>query len=81
MEKSVGIAPANDILIQMITRDEICVNFDKFSIGSQMFRFQSVEDFEANCNMSGDLYDGVGHMKLIEFEDRHIVDITSGTSK
>ncbi|CAN6867839.1 unnamed protein product [Brassica oleracea] len=30
------------------------------------FRFHSYEDFEANCDLKGDLYDVVGHMKLVD---------------
>ncbi|CAN6853428.1 unnamed protein product [Brassica oleracea] len=30
------------------------------------FRFNSYEDFEANCDLKGDLYDVVGHMKLVD---------------
>ncbi|CAN6900710.1 unnamed protein product [Brassica oleracea var. botrytis] len=29
------------------------------------FRFHSYEEFQANCDLKGDLYDVVGHMKLI----------------
>ncbi|KAG2264380.1 hypothetical protein Bca52824_071459 [Brassica carinata] len=29
------------------------------------FRFRSYEDFAANCDLKGDLYDVVGHMKLV----------------
>ncbi|WZZ65335.1 hypothetical protein YC2023_076705 [Brassica napus] len=29
------------------------------------FRFHSFEDFQANCDRKGDLYDVVGHMKLV----------------
>ncbi|KAF8045909.1 hypothetical protein N665_4216s0003 [Sinapis alba] len=29
------------------------------------FRFHSYEDFEANCDLKGDLYDIVGHIKLV----------------
>ncbi|KAL0853533.1 hypothetical protein Bca101_058685 [Brassica carinata] len=29
------------------------------------FRFHSYEEFQANCDLKGDLYDIVGHMKLI----------------
>ncbi|XP_048601641.1 uncharacterized protein LOC106453461 [Brassica napus] len=29
------------------------------------FRFHSHEDFEANCDLRGDLYDVLGHMKLV----------------
>lgn len=29
------------------------------------FRFYSYEEFEANCDAKGDLYDVVGHMKLV----------------
>ncbi|KAG2314946.1 hypothetical protein Bca52824_018068 [Brassica carinata] len=30
-----------------------------------IFRFHSFEDFQANCDRKGDLYDVVGHMKLV----------------
>ncbi|CAN7077396.1 unnamed protein product [Brassica oleracea var. botrytis] len=39
---------------------EIPTSFDQDS-----FRFHSYEDFEANCDLKGDLYDVVGHMKLV----------------
>ncbi|KAG2288065.1 hypothetical protein Bca52824_047669 [Brassica carinata] len=29
------------------------------------FRFHSYEEFQANCECNGDLYDYVGHMKLV----------------
>ncbi|KAF3520044.1 hypothetical protein DY000_02062994 [Brassica cretica] len=29
------------------------------------FRFHSFEEFQANCDLKGDLYDVVGHMKLV----------------
>uniref|UniRef100_A0A0D2ZU11 Replication factor A C-terminal domain-containing protein n=2 Tax=Brassica oleracea var. oleracea TaxID=109376 RepID=A0A0D2ZU11_BRAOL len=29
------------------------------------FRFHSYEEFQANCDLKGDLYDVVGHMKLV----------------
>ncbi|CAN7014785.1 unnamed protein product [Brassica oleracea var. botrytis] len=29
------------------------------------FRFHSYDEFQANCNLKGDLYDVVGHMKLV----------------
>ncbi|XP_018514499.2 uncharacterized protein LOC103868132 [Brassica rapa] len=29
------------------------------------FRFHSYEDFEAGCDMKGDLYDVIGHLKLV----------------
>ncbi|KAF2568989.1 hypothetical protein F2Q70_00025684 [Brassica cretica] len=39
---------------------EIPISFDE-----DRFRFHSYEDFEANCDLKGDLYDVVGHMKLV----------------
>ncbi|WZY69642.1 hypothetical protein YC2023_001882 [Brassica napus] len=36
------------------------------SFGEDRFRFHSYEDFEANCDLKGDLYDVVGHMKLVD---------------
>ncbi|KAG2288420.1 hypothetical protein Bca52824_048024 [Brassica carinata] len=30
------------------------------------FRFHSYEEFQANCDLKGDLYDVVGHMKLVK---------------
>ncbi|KAL0802757.1 hypothetical protein Bca101_057933 [Brassica carinata] len=38
---------------------EIPIPFDE-----DRFRFHSHEDFQANCDLKGDLYDVVGHMKL-----------------
>ncbi|KAH0860832.1 hypothetical protein HID58_089093 [Brassica napus] len=32
------------------------------------FRFHSFEDFQANCDRKGDLYDVVGHMKVVNRE-------------
>ncbi|KAF2604855.1 hypothetical protein F2Q70_00025685 [Brassica cretica] len=40
---------------------EIPISFDE-----GRFRFHSYEDFEANCDLKGDLYDVVGHMKLVD---------------
>ncbi|XP_022553421.2 uncharacterized protein LOC111203708 [Brassica napus] len=34
-------------------------------IDEDRFRFHSHDDFEANCDLKGDLYDVVGHMKLV----------------
>ncbi|CAF1928098.1 unnamed protein product [Brassica napus] len=39
---------------------EIPTSFDE-----DRFRFHSYEDFEANCDLKDDLYDVVGHMKLV----------------
>ncbi|XP_048605502.1 uncharacterized protein LOC125583017 [Brassica napus] len=39
---------------------EIPTSFDE-----DRFRFHSYEDFQANCDVKGDLYDVVGHMKLV----------------
>ncbi|CDY70573.1 BnaCnng68900D, partial [Brassica napus] len=40
---------------------DIPISFDE-----DRFRFHSYEDFEANCDLKGDLYDVVGHMKLVD---------------
>ncbi|CAN6867799.1 unnamed protein product [Brassica oleracea] len=39
---------------------EVPISFDE-----DRFRFHSYEDFEANCDLKGDLYDVVGYMKLV----------------
>ncbi|KAF2570844.1 hypothetical protein F2Q70_00005196 [Brassica cretica] len=39
---------------------DIPIQFDE-----DHFRFHSYEDFEANCDLRGDLYAVVGHMKLV----------------
>uniref|UniRef100_M4CSF1 Replication factor A C-terminal domain-containing protein n=1 Tax=Brassica campestris TaxID=3711 RepID=M4CSF1_BRACM len=41
------------------------------------FRMHSYEDFEANCDLKGDLYDVLGHMKLVDGQcvtERPIID-------
>ncbi|KAF3499249.1 hypothetical protein F2Q69_00043824 [Brassica cretica] len=51
---------------------DIPLHFDEDS-----FRFHSYEDFEANCDLRGDLYDVVGHMKLVNGQtltERFILD-------
>ncbi|KAL0898572.1 hypothetical protein Bca101_082533 [Brassica carinata] len=35
-------------------------------INEDRFRFHSHKEFEANCDLKGDLYDVVGHMKLVD---------------
>ncbi|KAL0817612.1 hypothetical protein Bca101_074056 [Brassica carinata] len=47
------------------------------SIDEDRFRFHSHEDFETNCDLKGDLYDVVGHMKLVDGQtliERPIID-------
>ncbi|KAF2601837.1 hypothetical protein F2Q70_00025268 [Brassica cretica] len=49
---------------EMSVLREIPISFDE-----DRFRFHSYEDFEANCDLKGDLYaviDVVGHMKLVD---------------
>ncbi|CAF2280795.1 unnamed protein product [Brassica napus] len=46
---------------EMSVLHEIPISFDE-----DRFRFHSYEDFEANCDLKGDLYDVVGHMKLVD---------------
>ncbi|KAG2282155.1 hypothetical protein Bca4012_050678 [Brassica carinata] len=62
--------PVKKILIglEMLLIDEqlsvlldIPIPFDE-----DRFRFHSYGDFEANCDLKGDLYDVVGHMKLVD---------------
>ncbi|CAN7111174.1 unnamed protein product [Brassica rapa subsp. narinosa] len=45
----------------VVVLHEIPISFD-----GDRFRFHSYEDFEANCDLKGDLYDVVGHMKLVD---------------
>ncbi|CAN6856625.1 unnamed protein product [Brassica oleracea] len=45
---------------EMSVLHEVPISFDE-----DRFRFHSYEDFEANCDLKGDLYDVVGHMKLV----------------
>ncbi|CAF1705194.1 BnaC03g41440D [Brassica napus] len=45
---------------EMTVLHDIPIHFDE-----DRFRFHSYEDFEANCDLRGDLYDFVGHMKLV----------------
>ncbi|KAG2294606.1 hypothetical protein Bca52824_041275 [Brassica carinata] len=46
---------------EMSVLHEIPISFDE-----DRFRFHSHEDFEANCDLKGDLYDVIGHMKLVD---------------
>uniref|UniRef100_A0A0D3AW56 Replication factor A C-terminal domain-containing protein n=1 Tax=Brassica oleracea var. oleracea TaxID=109376 RepID=A0A0D3AW56_BRAOL len=46
---------------EMSVLHEIPISFDE-----DRFRFHSYEDFEANCDLKGDLYDVIGHMKLVD---------------
>ncbi|CAN7073854.1 unnamed protein product [Brassica oleracea var. botrytis] len=45
---------------KLIILHDIPIQFDE-----DHFRFHSYEDFEANCDLRGDLYAVVGHMKLV----------------
>ncbi|KAF3493560.1 hypothetical protein DY000_02058108 [Brassica cretica] len=45
---------------EMSVLHEVPISFDE-----DRFRFHSYEDFKANCDLKGDLYDVVGHMKLV----------------
>ncbi|KAG2264338.1 hypothetical protein Bca52824_071417 [Brassica carinata] len=45
---------------EMAVLHDIPIHFDE-----DRFRFHSYEDFKANCDLIGDLYDVVGHMKLV----------------
>ncbi|KAL0761263.1 hypothetical protein Bca101_077413 [Brassica carinata] len=46
---------------EMSVLHEIPISFDE-----DRFRFHSYEDFEANRDLKGDLYDVIGHMKLVD---------------
>ncbi|CAN6849111.1 unnamed protein product [Brassica oleracea] len=46
---------------EMSVLHEIPISFDE-----DRFRFHSYENFEANCDLKGDLYDVIGHMKLVD---------------
>ncbi|CAF1892052.1 BnaCnng35010D [Brassica napus] len=45
---------------EMSVLHEIPSSFDE-----DRFRFHSYEDFDANCDLKGDFYDVLGHMKLV----------------
>ncbi|KAG2265463.1 hypothetical protein Bca52824_072542 [Brassica carinata] len=45
---------------EMSVLHKVPISFDE-----DRFRFHSYEDFEANCDLKDDLYDVVGHMKLV----------------
>ncbi|KAG2281778.1 hypothetical protein Bca52824_052998 [Brassica carinata] len=45
---------------EMSVLHEIPISFDE-----DRFRFHSYKDFEANCDLKGDLHDVIGHMKLV----------------
>ncbi|CAF2271111.1 unnamed protein product, partial [Brassica napus] len=45
---------------ELIRLHDIPIHFDE-----DRFRFHSYEDFKANCDLRGDLYDVLGHMKLV----------------
>ncbi|KAL0750388.1 hypothetical protein Bca101_032391 [Brassica carinata] len=64
--------PIKKYLPDMKPLHDIPLHFDEDS-----FRFHSYEDFEANCDLRGDLYDVVGHMKLVNGQtltERFILD-------
>ncbi|WZZ06629.1 hypothetical protein YC2023_092550 [Brassica napus] len=48
-------------LPEMKVLHDIPIPFDE-----DRFRMHSYEDFEANCDLKGDLYDVLGHMKLVD---------------
>ncbi|WZZ65328.1 hypothetical protein YC2023_076698 [Brassica napus] len=41
------------------------------AILDQRFKFHSYADFEANCDLRGDLHDVVGHLKLVDGQPLH----------
>ncbi|CAG7906227.1 unnamed protein product [Brassica rapa] len=45
---------------ELIRLHDIPIHFDE-----DRYRFHSYEDFKANCDLRGDLYDVLGHMKLV----------------
>ncbi|CAN6870085.1 unnamed protein product [Brassica oleracea] len=64
--------PIKKYLPDMKLLHDIPLHFDEDS-----FRFHSYEDFEANCDLRGDLYGVVGHMKLVNEQtltERFILD-------
>ncbi|CDY33105.1 BnaC09g22010D [Brassica napus] len=42
-----------------------------FGSNNKRFKFHSYADFEANCDLRGDLHDVVGHLKLVDGQTLH----------
>ncbi|KAL0734689.1 hypothetical protein Bca4012_010899 [Brassica carinata] len=57
---------AHNVTVSFAHHSELSVIEDSpVAFPENHFRFYSYEEFEANCDAKGDLYDVVGHMKLV----------------
>ncbi|CAF1814926.1 unnamed protein product [Brassica napus] len=64
--KSVFRVADHTVTVSFSWNSELMVLLDcPTHFDADSFRFHSYEEFQANCNLKGDLYDVVGHMKLV----------------
>ncbi|KAF3580913.1 hypothetical protein DY000_02029340 [Brassica cretica] len=64
--KSVFRVADRTVTVSFSWNSELAVLLDCPShFDEDSFRFHSYEEFQANCNLKGDLYDVVGHMMLV----------------
>ncbi|KAH0917416.1 hypothetical protein HID58_025076 [Brassica napus] len=64
--KSVFRVADHTVTVSFSWNSELAVLLDCPShFDEDRFRFHSCEEFQANCDLKGDLYDVVGHMKLV----------------
>ncbi|KAL0786862.1 hypothetical protein Bca101_003108 [Brassica carinata] len=64
--KSMYRVSAHAVTVSFSWNSELSVLLDSTTpFDEDRFRFHSHEEFEANCDLKGDLYDVVGHMKLV----------------
>lgn len=64
---------ADQKLVICITHTSILSKLEENieGIPSQCFRIHSFADFEANCDLRGDLHDVVSHLKLVDGQALH----------
>uniref|UniRef100_A0A0D3CIX6 DUF223 domain-containing protein n=1 Tax=Brassica oleracea var. oleracea TaxID=109376 RepID=A0A0D3CIX6_BRAOL len=64
--KSVFRVADHTVTVSFSWNSELTVLLDcPTHFDADSFRFHSYEEFQANCDLKGDLYDVVGHMKLV----------------
>ncbi|KAF3561746.1 hypothetical protein DY000_02013508 [Brassica cretica] len=64
--KSVFRVDDHTVTVSFSWNSELTVLLDcPTHFDADSFRFHSYEEFQANCDLKGDLYDVVGHMKLV----------------
>nr|VDC60270.1 unnamed protein product [Brassica rapa] len=70
--KSVFRVADHTVTVSFSWNSELTVLLDCPSqFDDDRFRFHSYEEFQANCDLKGDLYDVVGHMKLVNGQSIH----------